>query len=123
MANKLRGMRSGTVGCDGNGMAGGKWWACDHRATKTISVEEIIDRLEDLLLSLPESFDIDAVIEEGEDTSVGVPHYVEIQELGGIPAQVQAAIDRSPVSNAWKDAICMVFEAYISDLEVDDFDI
>lgn len=117
------GMRKGFVSHDGNGMVGGHWWACDRIAHANIWFCDILDKLEEYIQGLPAEFQVEAIIEEGEDESVGLGHYFEFQEKGGIPDEISEAIAKAPISDAWKKAIEAVASAYIEDLDEHNFDI
>lgn len=114
-------MRKGYVSCDGNGMVGGHWWSCERTGSKAVEMADIIEKLEDVATRIPREFELEATFEEGEDDSVGMPHYLEFHAQGGIPEDVLEAIEKAPVSLAWKTAMKAVLEAYIDGLEPEDY--
>lgn len=120
---RRRGYRRGYVRPDGNGMTGGRWWACGRTGHKSVEFADILDKLEDMASHIQAEIKLEASFEEGEDESVGLGHYLDFNDRGGIPEEVMEAIEEAPVSNAWKAAIKAVIEAYIDGLEPKDFNI
>lgn len=116
------GYRSGRVSCDGNGMVGGYWWARDFTAEAKVWKGDILDRLETVADCVPEEFTVQASFEAGEDTSVGVSQYCEMQDVGTVSDDVIAAIDAANISDAWKEALKAVLEAYAEELDPEDYD-
>ena len=116
------GFRSGRVSCDGNGMVGGYWWARDFTAEATVYMGDILERLAEVSDCIPEEFKVQASFEAGEDTSVGVSQYCEMQEGGIIPDDVIAAIDAANISDAWKEALKAVLEAYAEEVDSEKYD-
>lgn len=113
--------RKGYVKPDGNGMTGGHWWSRERTGYKCIEFVDIMDKLEDIACHIPSEINIEATFEEGEDESVGLGHYIDFNDKGGIPEDVMEAIEEAPVSNTWKAAMKAVIEAYIEGLEPDDY--
>ena len=116
------GYRSGRVSNDGNGMVGGYWWACDFTAKARVYLEDVIDRLATVAACLPEEFEIEAEFEAGEDTSVGLGQYCEMIDEASVPEDVLKLIDEAKISDAWKDALKAVLEAYAEELDSDKYD-
>ena len=111
--------RKGYVKPDGNGMTGGHWWSRDIEATKEVEGSEVLEKMDDLMM-IPD-FRVDGKFKEGEDESVGLRYGIDIRAMS-IPQSVYDEIDkRTDISGKWKAAIRAVIEAYIADLEPEDF--
>ena len=111
--------RKGYVKPDGNGMTGGRWWSRDISGSKEIEGSEVLEKMDDLMM-IPD-FRVDGKFKEGEDESVGLAYGIDIESMG-IPTSVYEEIDkRTDLSPKWKAAIKAVIEAYIADLEPEDF--
>ena len=112
--------RKGYVKPDGNGMTGGRWWSRDISGSKEVEGSEVLEKMDDLMM-IPD-FRVDGKFKEGEDESVGLAYGIDIESMV-IPTSVYEEIDqRSDISPKWKAAIKAVIEAYIADLEPEDFD-
>lgn len=114
-------MRKGYVSCDGNGMVGGHWWSCERTGSKAVEMADVIEKLEDVATHIPREFELEATFEEGEDESVGLSHYLDLVDQEGVPEDLLEAIEKAPISSAWKTALTAVIEAYIDDLDADDY--
>lgn len=114
--------RSGRVSCDGNGMVGGYWWARDFTAEAIVYMEDVLDRLADVSDCVPKEFKVQASFEAGEDTSVGLAPYCDMQDVGTVSDDVIAAIDAANISDAWKVALKAVLEAYAEEVDSDKYD-
>ena len=104
---------------DGNNMTGGRWWSRDISGAKEVEGSDVLERMDDLMM-VPD-FRVDGKFKEGEDESVGLAYGIDIESMV-IPASVYEEIDkRTDLSPKWKAAIKAVIEAYIADLEPEDF--
>ena len=117
------GYRSGRVSYDGNGMVGGYWWARDFYASALVYIGDVIERLSEVSECLPDEFKVEAKFEAGEDTSVGISQYCEMIEGGSVPEDILELIDKATISDAWKEALKAVLEAYAEELDSDKYDI
>ena len=73
-----------------------------------------------LTLHLPDEFRVEASFEEGEDTSVGLGYYCDIDEQFD-PEEIYEAINEAKIGGPWKDALRAIVDAYIADLDGSDY--
>ena len=88
---KIKNYRSGSVGNDGNGMVGGKWWGCQRLGYADIdftpALESINDdsHFADVMDNLVETLGgytvrVEAYFDVGRDESVGLSNYCDLDE-------------------------------------------